>query len=640
MAHPQPIQGPPWLDDLAGSDDRDRTLHPRPRLRRRGWRSLDGEWDFRFDDEEGGDRPSDYPARIRVPFAPESPASGVGEPGFHRVLWYRRRIELPDAKPGDRTLLHLAGIEGRVDVWSDGLRVATLEQAQSPVEVDLGAPATGAPPVVEIRIERDPLDLGAPRGKQDWQAQPHAIWYPRSSGITRTAWVEPVPLHRVLAIDATSDLAAFALDVRVRLGGIPHGTPAAAGWRLAVRLRVGERLLAEERWSVAGPEVRRRVHLPDPGIDDARSDLLWSPERPTLIDATVTLERNGDVVDDVASYVALRTVGVDGDAFVLNGRPYPLRLVLDQGYWPESHRTAPDAEALRRDVELTKALGFNGVRKHQTLEDPRYLAAADRLGLLVWGELPSAYAYGPGTLARLTTLWTAMIERDAGHPSVVAWVAFNESWGVPDLPDRADQRHAVRALYHLAKALDPSRPVVGNDGWENVVGDLRTVHDYAADPAVLAARYGTREALAETLRHHHPGGRRIVLDDDRVTGPVVLTEFGGVRVDTGDPGWGYAQVAGADGLLAIIDYIPVGTDGQMEGAFVCAGDMNHVLAVRHGNHLHIRAIPDIFMRLFSARDLVDYRAVGQTPDAASHAVRNHCEGRRIGQHAGLAGRSQ
>ena len=550
MAHPQPIPGAPRPDEAVELGELDPTLHPRPRLRRSGWCSLDGWWDFRRGDEDGSSRPRTYPDRIRVPYAPESPASGIGDTAFHRVLWYRRRIDPPAGGAGRRVLLHLSGIDGRVDAWCDGERVARLEQAQTPVEIDLGAVDGGAAPIVELRIERDPLDLGAPRGKQDWQPQPHGIWYPRSSGVTRSVWVEAVPPQRVLGIDATADLAAFALDLRLRLDGIPHGTPIVDGWRVAVRLAVGDRVLADERWAVAGPEVRRRVHLSDPGIDDARSELLWSPERPTLIDVTATLERDGGAVDDVASYVALRTVGVDDDAFLLNGRPYPLRLVLDQGYWPETHRTAPEPDALRRDVELTKALGFNGVRKHQTLEDPRYLAWADRLGLLVWGELPSAYAFGPATVARLASVWAALIERDAGHPCVVAWVAFNESWGVPDLPERADQRHAVRALYHLAKALDPSRPVVGNDGWENVVGDVRTVHDYASDPAVLAARYGTREALAETLRSFRPGGRRIVLDDDRVAGPVLLTEFGGVRVASDDPGWGYAQVDGAEALLA------------------------------------------------------------------------------------------
>lgn len=550
MANPQPNDGP-WrlnaFEDVAAPDP---MLHPRPRLRRAGWRSLDGWWDFRVGDEGDLRRPTSYPSRIRVPFAPESPASGIADPAYHRVLWYRRPLDVPLGGPGQRRLLHLAGIDGRVDVWTAAGRVACVEHALGPVEIDLGAASDGSPAsFVELRIERDPLDMGAPRGKQDWQPLPHAIWYPRSSGVTRSVWVEAAPRQRVLAIDATSDLAAFALDMRIRLEGIPHGTLLADGWRLGLRLALGDRPLVDERWTVTGPEVRRRVHLPDPGIDDARDELLWRPERPTLIDVTATLERDGEIVDTVASYVALRTVGVDGDAFLLNGRPYRLRLVLDQGYWPDGHRTAPDAEALRRDVELTKALGFNGVRKHQTLEDPRYLAWADRLGLLVWGELPSAYAFGPTTLARLASTWTHMIDSMGGHPCVAAWVAFNESWGVPDLPERADQRQAVRALYHLAKALDPSRPVVGNDGWENVVGDLRTVHDYAADPAQLTARYGTREALAATLERFRPGGRRIVLDDDGVTGPVLLTEFGGVRAEIGDGGWGYAQVDGSDALL-------------------------------------------------------------------------------------------
>jgi hypothetical protein len=563
VTEPQPSLGARVAPD---DDGMAAVHHPRPRLRRPAWISLDGPWDFRFGDPDvpaGADRldgrPGDYPARIVVPFAPESPASGVGDPGFHPVVWYRRPIEVPADWDGRRVLLHLGGLEGRVDVWLGGRLLARLEQARTPVEVELGVAdptmAAGGESL-ELRIARDPLDLGTPRGKQDWLLEPHSIWYPRSSGITRPVWLEAVPSQRVWSLDATTDLAAFALDLRVRLDGVPHGTAAAAGWRLALRFSVDGALLAEERWAVTGPEVRRRVALADPGIDDARDRITWRPERPTLIDVEATLEREGQPVDAVRSYTALRTVGVDADAFLLNGRPYPLRLVLDQGYWPETHRTAPDVDALRRDVELTKALGFNGVRKHQTIEDPRYLAWADRLGLLVWSELPSAYAYSPTALRRLSTTWAAMIERDVGHPCVVAWVAFNESWGVPDLPDRADQRHAVRALYHLAKALDPSRPVIGNDGWEAVVGDLLTVHDYAADPALLDARYRTPEALAATLARLRPGGRVVRLDAGleavapRADRPVVLSEFGGVRAERGGDGWGYAQVDGGDALLA------------------------------------------------------------------------------------------
>src|SRR5581483_7577283 len=276
------------------------------------------------------------------------------------------------------------------------------------------------------------------------------------------------------------------------------------GMRLRVRLSLAGRTLADDIYStddatldVAGsildreaPSVqrpasslgtvtlRRSIAIHDPGIDDARNELLWWPWRPTLIDARVELlDAAGDVIDAADSYTALRSVAVDDERFLLNGRPYDLRLVLDQGYWADTGLTAPDADALRRDVELAKAMGFNGVRKHQKVEDPRYLAWADRLGLLVWEEMPSAYRFDATAVERMTREWPRVLARDASHPCIVAWVPFNESWGVPDLPRSAAQHHYVEGIDHLTKALDPTRPVVGNDGWESVATDIIGIHD-------------------------------------------------------------------------------------------------------------------------------------------------------------------
>lgn len=536
-------------------DALDACRHPRPRLRR-PYLPLDGEWALQIADGPFGRPPADGHRSIVVPYAPESPASGIGDRGHHPLLWYRRDVELPAAWRTERLLLHLGGIEGRCDVWCQGERVASLERALIADPVDLTAAVAGAGTVrLELRIARDPLDLGAPRGKQDWEAEPHSIWYPRSSGITRTPWLEAVPAQHLERFDAHTDLAAFALDVTGRVAALDIEAAAGGAWSLSIRVRRAGAIVAEARWRLHGPVITGRLQLPDPGIDDARDAWLWSPERPNLLDLELELEADGVVVDRALGYTALRSVGVDDRSFLLNGRPYPLRLVLDQGYWPETHRTAPDAEALRRDVELTKTLGFNGVRKHQTIEDPRYYAWADRLGLLVWAELPSAYAFAADPLPGLTDTWRRLIERDRGAPCVVTWVAFNESWGVPDLPVRHDQRHAVRSLYHLAKALDPSRPTVGNDGWEYVVGDLLTVHDYAVAPERLCERYADVEAFGATLARFRPGGRRLVLDGDGETvaapcaRPVVLSEFGGVRAATEGDGWGYAQVDDGDALL-------------------------------------------------------------------------------------------
>jgi hypothetical protein len=308
--------------------------------------------------------------------------------------------------------------------------------------------------------------------------------------------------------------------------------------------------------------VHREIGLSDPGIDDYRNELLWSPIQPTLIAAQVQLvDRRGEPLDEVRSYTALRQIGIQGDRFMLNGRPTRLRLVLDQGYWLETGQTAPNDEALRRDVELAKAMGFNGVRKHQKIEDPRYLYWADRLGLLVWEEMPSAYRFTKVAIERLVAEWTAILDRDMSHPCIVAWVPFNESWGVPNLPEIAEQRHYVQALYHLTKTLDPSRPVIGNDGWESVATDIIGIHDYEDQPDRLVARYHTEEVLGRLFTREQPGERLLTLDGHAHTGqPIVLSEFGGIAFSPDpDVTWGYIRRhtadAFADEYRALLDAV-------------------------------------------------------------------------------------
>jgi hypothetical protein len=212
--------------------------------------------------------------------------------------------------------------------------------------------------------------------------------------------------------------------------------------------------------------------------------------------------------------------------------------------------TAPDDEALVRDILLAKELGFNGVRKHQKIECARYLYWADRLGLLVWEEMPSAYRYTTKSIERLNREWLDVIERDRSHPCIIAWVPFNESWGVPDLTQNSAQRHYVQALYHLTKSLDPSRPVVGNDGWESVATDIIGIHDYDPQPERLGKRYGIDQIESHLFKRERPGGRTLFIGDDRQwTHPIMLTEFGGIAYGK-DPEhiWGYSRAETADEL--------------------------------------------------------------------------------------------
>jgi hypothetical protein len=516
--------------------------YPRPQLCRLGWRLLNGEWDFAIDADAVWEGPRDvtWRARVMVPFAPETHASAVQATGFFLACWYRRTLSTPSLRSRERLLLHFGAVDYDATVWCNDRLAGRHEGGYTPFTIDLTPFLNDETRehVVVVRALDDPHDLAKPRGKQDWQLAPHSIWYPRTTGIWQTVWTEIVPAVHIQQVRWTPNLERWEIGFEGCLG-VTTGGP----MRMRVHLSVGSTIIADDTYTVVAGEVHRRIALPDPGIDDARNDLLWSPERPTLIRAEIELwGGRGERLDAVSSYTALRTVGVQRDRFILNGRPYDMRLVLDQGYWPDSGLTAPDDRALRRDVELAKAMGFNGVRKHQKLEDPRYLYWADHLGLLVWAEMPSAYRFTRGAVERVCREWTEAVRRDYSHPCVVAWVPFNESWGVPNLPDSAPERHYVRALYHLTKTLDGTRPVVGNDGWENVETDIIGIHDYDSQPACIARRYNGNDVLPHLFRLERPGGRLLMLGEHpHVEQPIVLSEFGGLGCSADTASWEYSR---------------------------------------------------------------------------------------------------
>lgn len=513
--------------------------YPRPQLERAEWFSLNGLWDFAIDREARWTAPEqvDWNAKILVPFAPESPASGIGDTGFYRACWYRCTFLMPE-KDGKRLILHFGAVDYHATVWVNGSVAGRHEGGYTPFEIDITDLVFGpGVQTIVVRAEDDPADLCKPRGKQDWQLQPHGIWYYRTTGIWQTVWLERVPASHIASLRLMPNTERWEIGLEAKIAGEPQ-----SGLRLAVKLRTGDRLLAEDVYTVLAGEVSRRVVLSDPGVDDSRNELLWSPHSPTIINVDLTLQNEaGEVIDHVRSYTALRSISIQGDRFVLNGRPCQLRMVLDQGYWPESGLTPPCDAALRRDIELAKAMGFNGVRKHQKIEDPRYLYWADHYGLLVWEEMPSAYRYNRQSIQRLTREWLKVMERDVSHPCIVAWVPFNESWGVPDLPDSSSQRNYVRALYYMTKTLDPTRPVIGNDGWESVATDIIGIHDYDDDPARIGRRYGTEELAPRLFKRERPGGRLLVLEGgDHDSQPVVLSEFGGIAYcHSSENGWGY-----------------------------------------------------------------------------------------------------
>lgn len=524
--------------------DGDGANHPRKIFRRDKWKSLNGLWDFAFDDAQRFNKPSEietWSHKITVPFAPETPASGIGDTDFHPRVWYQTDFSFTKTQK-KRYILHFGAVDYCARVWLNGLLLGKHEGGFTPFCFDITNELndTGIQ-VLTVCADDDPHDLAKPRGKQDWQREPHSIWYPRTTGIWQTVWMEEVPETYIQKLVCSPLLERWEIGIESWVAG-----PCPFGLELRVKLRNGEQLLADDRYKVIHNEVHRRIAMSDPGIDDFRNELLWSPEKPTLLNLELELWCNNDLIDRVYSYTALRSVNLSRDRFMLNGRPYYLRLVLDQGYWPDTFMTPPDEASIIKDITLTKAAGFNGVRKHQKIEDPDFYYWADKLGLLVWGEMPSAYRFTKDSVERITREWTEVLSRDINHPSIVVWVPFNESWGVPDLADKVAHQSCVRALYHLTKTLDTTRPCIGNDGWEATATDIIGIHDYDDQPERILKKYTFSENPDEVFRKYRPAGRLITVDTyTSKEQPVMLTEFGGIKFTEPSEevkrAWGYSE---------------------------------------------------------------------------------------------------
>ena len=534
-----------------------RPEYPRPQFRRADWTNLNGEWRFAFDDADVGlasgwhrtstaalaAPASPFDRRIVVPFCHQARLSGIGDPGFHDVVWYARTFTTPSLPPGGRCLLHFGAVDYHATVWVNGEQVVTHEGGHTPFHADVTHALNGANVANALVVRAwDPgRDRTIPRGKQSWRERSSHIFYTRTTGIWQTVWLEPVPARRIDGLRLTPDVDAGALDAEATVAGDDQEPDL----RLRLTAMRGGETVIEVIAEATSACVEARLSLV--GSDGHRRQLaLWSPEQPNLYELRVELlDAAGEVLDAADSYFGMRRIEVRGDEVYLNGHPYFQRLVLDQGYFPDGILTAPTDDDLRRDIELAKALGFNGARKHQKVEDPRWLYWADTLGFLVWGEMANAYGYSTDYVRRITAEWAEVVLRDYNHPCIVAWVPMNESAGgrlVDSEPLRVEH---LLTLYHLTRSLDPTRPVVSNDGWEHTLSDLCTIHDYG-EAAALARRYATRDtataAMPPTRPPYHAG---FAYRGE----PILITEFGGVLSGHHVEGLAYTVAADDDALL-------------------------------------------------------------------------------------------
>lgn len=510
---------------------------PDPQSYRPLWQSLNGNWEFEFDDADAGlaenwaGAARKFSRTIVVPYCFESRKSGIGDTSFHPWVWYRRTFSVPPAWAGMRVWLNFGAVDYQAMVWVNGRVAGEHTGGSTRFRFDITPLLKAGENVVTLRAFDPPTDRSIPRGKQYWEPKSRSIFYTRTSGIWQSVWLEA---------SGSSSLAHFRFETAL------DGT---VSWQVRVQNPQPD-LELETVIERDGKPVSRAwagvASMHHNGGTRIDSPVLWTVERPVLYDITFRLRKGAAVLDEVRSYFGIRTVGVENGRFVLNGRPVYLKLVLDQGYWPESLLTPPSDEALQFDIKTTKEMGFNGARKHQKVEDPRYLYWADKLGFLVSSEMPNSYLYDEQYVGRFTQEWTESVLRDVNHPSVVMWAPLNESWGVPNLQDPRQQAH-LRALYHQTKSLDPTRPVIDNEGWEHTeTTDLYAVHDYTATGAGLLERWkGVQVKPGATLPPHNRG---YAIRGFAYNGaPLYLSEFGGIAyipegAQVPSESWGYSGV--------------------------------------------------------------------------------------------------
>ncbi|TMV49953.1 glycoside hydrolase family 2 [Paenibacillus mesophilus] len=524
-----------------------RPEYPRPQLVREHWLNLNGTWEFEFDDERIGDEQQwglgakSFTRQIQVPFAYQSKLSGIGETGFHDLVWYKRSITIPENWSDQNIVLHFGAVDYAATVWVNGRQVAFHEGGHTPFQADITSALKQGDNVLVVRAEDFSRDVTLPRGKQYWKEDSASIFYTRTTGIWQTVWIEPVNRLHIRKLKFKPDIDRNEIQIRTFLNRAPAGCKA----EVRIDIRFKDEYFASTTFSIRQAEESITIGLHD--FNDHGLGRWWTPNKPSLYDTTITLLVDGQVADTLESYFGMRKISVEAGKVMLNNRVYFMRLILDQGYFPDGILTAPSDEALKQDIELAKSMGFNGARKHQKIEDPRFLYWADKLGYLVWGEMANAYSYSEDYVRKVTQEWNEAIERDYNHPSIVVWVPLNESWGVPNiLVDKRQQQHAL-AMYHMTKSLDDTRLVVSNDGWENMSTDLVTIHDYEWRRGDLEERYSTLEKTLGPKPHR----REVLVGGTVYEGqPILVTEFGGIAFKKSEwEGWGYSGAENEEDFL-------------------------------------------------------------------------------------------
>jgi Beta-galactosidase/beta-glucuronidase len=517
--------------------------YPRPQFVRGQWESLNGEWDFSFDDEGKGQEQHwerSFPSckKILVPFSYETEKSGISDTAHHAVVWYDRQFRSEGPERGKRILLHFEGSDYLTSVYINGQYTGSHKGGYNRFSFDITDAVHTGENRITVRAE-DTDSVEIPRGKQRWEKDNFGCWYVQTTGIWKSVWMETVPDRRIDSVKITPRLSDYAVDMNVALEGCCEGLQ-----NCAIKIDVtfnGEPVCSSMQRAAAQGTGDFRLTLWNTAVSEWGLR-LWTPETPDLYDVELQLIVDGAVTDTVTSYFGLRDIRTENQRVLLNGHPYYQRLILDQAYWKNTSLTAPDENAFVEDITKIKEAGYNGVRLHQKIEDERFYYWCDVKGLLVWCEAPSAYKFSDALLTDFSRQWIETVRQFYNHPSIVTWTVLNESWGVPRIKTDRREQHFSEMLYHLTKALDPMRPVIVNDGWEHTVSDIITLHDYEEKGSVLYERYVNNIKGILDGTYFHNTFKTAFADGFSYRGqPVMISEYGGIAFTGTGGGWGYGE---------------------------------------------------------------------------------------------------
>ena len=514
-----------------------RAEYPRPQFERADWVNLNGEWSFALDlSDSGRDRDfynsKGFEQRITVPFAPESKLSGIGYTDFINSVWYQRMIQIPSAWQGKRVKLNFGAVYYESEVYIDGRFVGRHYGGSDSFAFDItDFVSDGKEHSIVVHAESDLRSGTQPGGKQSTNYYSYGCSYTRTTGIWQTVWMEAVDDMALERVQVVTDIDNEQIVV------IPTYYNVAGGNTLSVEVRDGGKVVAHaESAAVQGVPV----------VVALKKAKLWSPESPFLYDVVYEVkDAEGKTLDRVDAYVGMRKVHIDGNKIYLNNKPYYQRLVLDQGFYPDGIWTAPSDEALKHDIEMSKAAGFNGARLHQKVFEERFHYWADKLGYIVWGEMASWDKDFNSVAAARNFLseWGNIVVRDRNHPALIVWTPFNEEFGVPS----NEAGRFLTDVYNETRRLDPTRPVNTVSGGIYVISDFCTAHCYEQDGARL------HSMLFDGEKFYQPQGpnggfdraiRKLYYDGSL---PYLLDEFGGIKCAETQPeggnSWGYGDAA-------------------------------------------------------------------------------------------------